>query len=149
MVTEATSTIMVTDADNRRLSELIGVLLSPGTPYRGQVQELATELARASIVPAANVPDDVVTMNSRVVARELANGDPAGGRTLPLTLVYRPKPGDAGDGGGVSVFSPLGIRLLGARVGDDLEWPLARGRRRHLRIERITYQPEAAGNSDL
>jgi regulator of nucleoside diphosphate kinase len=42
------------------------------------------------------------------------------------------------------VLSSLGIRFLGARVGDVIEWSVPRGLRR-LRIESIEYQPEASG----
>ena len=138
--------ILVTDADRRRLAELIRGLDTPSTPFRGQLDELAGELDRASIVPSENVPADVVTMNSSVLAREVAGGDTPG-RTIPLTLVYRPRPPDLGRC--VSVLSPLGIRLLGAREGAELDWPLPRGRARRLRIERIVYQPESAGHREL
>jgi regulator of nucleoside diphosphate kinase len=48
----------------------------------------------------------------------------------------------------LSVLTPLGIRLLGCRIGDVVEWPVRRGVRR-LSIEEILYQPEAAGDLDL
>jgi regulator of nucleoside diphosphate kinase len=45
----------------------------------------------------------------------------------------------------LSVLSSLGIRFLGARVGDVIEWNVPRGVRR-LCIEGIEYQPEASGD---
>ena len=40
----------------------------------------------------------------------------------------------------VSVLSPLGVRVLGARVGNIVEWPMVCGPGR-LRIQRVLYQP--------
>ena len=50
-------------------------------------------------------------------------------------------------GSRLSVLTPLGVRLLGFRVGDVIEWPVPCGVRR-LRVERILFQPEAAGKSN-
>ena len=41
----------------------------------------------------------------------------------------------------------LGVAILGYRVGDEFEWEVPSGKR-HLRIEKILYQPEAAGHYD-
>jgi regulator of nucleoside diphosphate kinase len=63
-----------------------------------------------------------------------------------VTIVY---PSDADrTGERVSVLTPLGASLLGARVGDVVERAARRGTRRS-RIERILFQPEAAGRFDL
>jgi hypothetical protein len=51
-------------------------------------------------------------------------------------------------GENVSVLTSLGAALLGARVGDVVEWQTRRGLRR-LRIKRILFQPESAGAFDL
>jgi regulator of nucleoside diphosphate kinase len=63
-----------------------------------------------------------------------------------LTLVYDADADAFGER--VSVLAPLGASILGARVGDVVEWQSRRGPRQ-LRIERILYQPEAAGDFDL
>lgn len=139
--------MMVTDADRRRLWELIRGFDAPGTTFRGQLDELAGELDRASVVPSESVPADVVTMNSCVLAREVSGDDPSPGRTVPFKLVYRADPADPARS--VPVLSPLGMRLLGAREGEELDWPLPRGRTQRLRIERVVYQPEAAGHREL
>jgi regulator of nucleoside diphosphate kinase len=46
------------------------------------------------------------------------------------------------------VLTGLGASLLGSRVGDVVEWDTRRGPRR-LKVERILFQPEAAGEFDL
>ena len=48
----------------------------------------------------------------------------------------------------LSVLTPLGAALLGASVGDIVECNTPGGIRR-LRIEKLLYQPEAAGDFHL
>jgi regulator of nucleoside diphosphate kinase len=50
--------------------------------------------------------------------------------------------------GRLSVLSGLGIKLVGQRVGDIVEWEVPAGVRR-LRIDKILFQPEAAGHFHL
>jgi regulator of nucleoside diphosphate kinase len=48
----------------------------------------------------------------------------------------------------VSVLAPLGMAVLGYRVGDTFEWEVPAGVRR-LRVEDVSFQPESAGRYDL
>lgn len=96
---------------------------------------LGTELARASTVPSAHVPVDVVTMNSRVVFE-----DETGARREVL-LVYPPAADGSRDR--VSVLSPVGTALLGLVVGETIDWPIGDGATRRLRIIAVLYQPES------
>jgi len=80
-------------------------------------------------------------MNSKIRARELDTG-----RSQVLTLVYERDADLFGEK--VSVLTPLGAAILGSRVGDVVEWQSRRGPRQ-LRIERILFQPEAAGDFHL
>lgn len=98
---------------------------------------LLNEIKRSVMVPSDRVPPDLVTMNSRVVVRDLETDE----ATL-YTLVF-PDAGD--DAGNLSVLSPVGTAILGFSCGDTIQWPGPAGRLR-LRIERIEYQPEAAGD---
>ena len=62
---------------------------------------------------------------------------------MEVTLVF---PADADiDAGKLSVLSPVGTALLGYAEGDTVEWEVPAGKRR-IRIEKILYQPEAAGD---
>jgi len=62
------------------------------------------------------------------------------------TLVY-PDAADINEGKR-SVLAPLGMALLGAGVGQVVKFDAPAGRRR-LKVERILYQPEAAGDFHL
>ena len=132
---------VVTDADRTRLWEMADALHAVGDPYGCHLRELDQALGEAEAVPAAAVDADVVTMNSRVRTRDLDSGV-----TQTFTLVYHGDSAMFDDR--LSVITPLGVRVLGRRVGDVVEWPVRRGVRR-LGIEAILYQPEAAGDFDL
>jgi regulator of nucleoside diphosphate kinase len=132
---------MVTAVDRTRLLEMVESLRSVGDPFRSHLRELIGAIDRSEVVSSAEVKPDVVTMNSRVRARDVDTG-----RAETFTLVYH------GDSGmfdtRLSVLTPMGITALGARVGEVIEFPMRRGIRR-LQIEEMLYQPEAAGNLDL
>ena len=80
-------------------------------------------------------------MNSKVRVRDLATD-----KVETYTLVY---PDDADiNAKRLSIFAPLGAALLGSRTGEVVSFEVPAGTRR-LRIERILYQPEAAGHFHL
>jgi regulator of nucleoside diphosphate kinase len=137
----AQSELVVTDSDLARLSEMTRAFRANRHPYRQYAGELEAELARARVVPRGDVPADVVTMNSTIRIREHR-----GREVEEFTLVY---PGEADAlNGRLSVLAPLGMAVLGARVGDVITWRVPAGERT-FRVERIVYQPEAAGDSHL
>jgi len=115
-------TLIVTDAD-RALLRLLGCHPT-----------LERALARATIVPTAEVPLDVITMNSRVTYVD----ETAGVRTT-VKLVY---PQEAAGQGHLPVTSPLGTALLGLREGQEIEAHFPLGGRRRLRVETVLFQPE-------
>ncbi len=132
---------ILTKADRSRLEDMTQSLRKQWGPYGGYVSELEQRMQRANVVPVPGVSSDVVTMNSRVRVRDLQTG-----KVEMFTLVYQ-SDSDGADGA-VSVLTPLGSALLGARVGDVIDWTFRHGARR-LEIERVLYQPEAAGDFDL
>jgi regulator of nucleoside diphosphate kinase len=76
-------------------------------------------------------------MNSEVQATFLDTD-----QSIVLTLVF---PAEAAPAQGrVSVLAPVGLALLGARLGDEVTWPTPGGPRR-FRVDQIRYQPEAQG----
>ena len=134
-------TIWITELDLRRLRTLI--IDAQGTDYRKSVylQKLGQELDRAKVVPSQEIPATVVTMNSRVALVDLDSMEEE-----TYTLVF-PEAAD-GTGDKISILAPIGTAMLGYSVGDTFEWEVPAGMRR-LRVERILYQPEAAGDFDL
>lgn len=105
------------------------------------VMALEDELLRANLVAPQDVPDNVVTMNSRVRCKEEVSG-----REYALTLVY---PDQAGTPDTVSVLAPVGAALLGLSIGQSIDWPGPGGKPLRLTILSIEYQPEASGDYQL
>ncbi|TBR39610.1 MULTISPECIES: nucleoside diphosphate kinase regulator [Dyella] len=119
--------------------ERIEALLERMTPAQAETYApLVAELVRAEVVEPAQMPPNVVTMNSRVTFLDESDGE-----QLSLTLVY---PTNAGATGTVSILAPVGSALLGLAVGQQIAWPTPDGRSRTLKVLGIEYQPEAAGD---
>jgi regulator of nucleoside diphosphate kinase len=136
----ATRQAVITAADFDRLRHLVD---SPRyrTTHAALLAALRQVLEQARVVTFAEVADRVVTMHSRLQVRE-----PRAHQPETYTLVY-PDEADIADGK-LSVLAPLGAALLGAREGDTITFEAPAGLRR-LRVEKILYQPEAAGDFHL
>ena len=134
-------TIHITELDRQRLIDLIMDAQSKG--YHGSVylEKLRSELARAEIVLPQEIPGDVITMNSKVALMDLDTQEEE-----IYTLVY-PENANTTEGK-VSVLAPIGTAMLGYRVNDVFEWEVPAGKRR-LKVDKILYQPEAAGDYEL
>lgn len=126
--------ILISDQDFERLS-----LLVQHSESRSAAQ-LEEELARAKVVPQDKIPNDIVTMNSKI--RFL---DEASAKESEVTLVY-PQDADVTNRQ-VSVLAPVGMALIGLKVGQSIIWPMPNGSRK-LKVISIVYQPEAAGHWD-
>lgn len=125
--------IHITEVDQARLRNLLALA------HPSAVFELEHEVERATVVEPHQVPQDVVTMNSRAVVR-------LDGETVEVALVY---PEEADDNAGkFSVCSDVGTAILGYKEGDAFDWRMTH-RTRHVRIEKVLYQPEAAGHFHL
>lgn len=130
-------TIYITQADMKRLQSLIESMKSS----REDLKALRSELEHAHVVPQSEIPQDVVTMNSKATILDLGSGE-----TMTYTLVF---PSQANvDDGKISVLAPIGTAMLGHRVGEEFEWDVPAGMVR-LRVEEVLYQPEAAGHFNL
>ncbi|NLE23442.1 MAG: nucleoside diphosphate kinase regulator [Actinobacteria bacterium] len=130
--------IVITQNDADRLRQLIDAL--DDLSGRSDLTALLAELDRSTIVAPEDIPPDVVTMNSTVVLHEIERD-----QEKTISLVF---PADADiDAGAISVLAPVGTAILGFKKGDVVEWPVPAGLRR-FRIEKILYQPEAAGDMD-
>ncbi len=102
---------------------------------------LMRELRAARAVPPEQIARNVVTMNSRVLLKELQSG-----RQIEITLTY-PQDADPKEQK-VSVFSPIGVALLGCQEGDITSWRIP-SRIGRFKVERVVYQPEAEGHYNL
>jgi regulator of nucleoside diphosphate kinase len=89
----------------------------------------------AMLLDAAEVPLDVVMVNTRIECVAVA-----GGHAHQWTLVY---PAEADyEQGFMSVLSPAGLALLGARVGQVVECRPPSGVPIQYIVKRILFRPE-------
>jgi regulator of nucleoside diphosphate kinase len=136
-------TTVVTTADQARLRNGINVMVGDsGVGEWASVRRLEDALQHAQTLDRSQIPDDVVTMNSTVLLRNLEN------ETVKMyTLVYPSY--EAAEDDMISVLTPLGTALLGARAGDEVEYEDAGGLSHRLAVADVLYQPEAAGHAFL
>ncbi|QLF92558.1 GNAT family N-acetyltransferase [Pseudomonas sp. ABC1] len=127
------SDIYVTEIDKARLMGLLTL------EQDNSIYELEHEIERAIVVDAQQVARNVITMNSRAILR-------LDDEKVEVDLVY---PQDADDSAGkLSVCSDIGTAILGYKEGDAIDWRVA-DRTSRIRIEKVLYQPEAAGDFHL
>jgi regulator of nucleoside diphosphate kinase len=128
-------TIIINESDFNGLKDLIETARRSSGAGLSYLLALEGELNRARVVPDAEVPKDVITMNSTVHLYDLDSRE-----TETYTLVF-PEDADISQGR-ISVFAPVGTAVIGYRVGDVIEWMVPSGMRR-LKV-RSVHQPELA-----
>jgi regulator of nucleoside diphosphate kinase len=126
--------ITLTFEDYSRLRDLLASKATTALSDSAGLRDLHAELDRATVVDSAEIPRDVVTMNSTITLRDIRTRE-----SETYTLVY-PTQADIANHR-LSVLAPVGTAILGHRVGDEFKWPVPSGWRR-LKIEQVVYQPE-------
>jgi regulator of nucleoside diphosphate kinase len=129
--------MFITINDYQRLTSLIE-FASLKVKMPEMVSRLYSELKAARMMPQERIYENVITMNSCVLLKEVSNG-----REAKITITY-PQDEDKREGK-VSVFTPIGIALLGRKTGDIVSWTIPTGVGR-FEILKIVYQPEAVGH---
>lgn len=131
--------IYITEIDYDRLNDLLNEALIEGVQGDDSFKILESELKKAKIVDSKKLPPNVVTMNSRVLIN-------LNGSDEEVDLVY-PHEADLIENK-ISVLSPIGTAILGYMEGDTINCDVPSGTM-NIKIKRILYQPEAAGDYDL
>lgn len=135
--------IYITSFDMLRLEELLEVAYDFSATKRDNkhLDELTKELFRAEVVDAKNIPSNVITMNSKVRLIDMESNE-----DKIYTLVF---PSEANiDENKISILAPIGTAMLGYHVGDTIKWQVPAGAKK-LKVKKIIYQPEAAGDFHL
>ena len=134
-------TIYITSSDMLKLENLIEGRRDGNVRDKEHLAELENELGRAVLVDSKAIPPNVITMNSRVLMKDLDTQE-----EMTYTLVF---PADANiKESKISVLAPIGTAMIGYEAGDVIEWPVPSGQKR-LKVIEILYQPEAAGDFHL
>lgn len=96
-------------------------------------EKLCEELNRARVMTGAEIPSNVVTMQS-----EVEFVDERSGEQRQVILVW---PGHADvDQNRLSILSLVGAGLIGMREGASIKWPDRSGKDRFLKINKV-HQP--------
>lgn len=99
-------------------------------------RKLEIELKTARVVPLEELPEDVVSENSKVTISDIESG-----RKFDFVLVS-PSNSDIRSNK-LSILAPIGIALLGYRPGIDVDWEMPNGVKT-FRIEKVQrLLPEA------
>lgn len=98
-------------------------------------------LDQAKLFSQKKIAGSVITMNSRVQLKNLATG-----KSAEICITY-PQDADPRERR-VSVFSEIGLALLGRKENDIVSWRVPGGTG-EFQIEKVVYQPEAAGDYSL
>jgi len=131
--------LYLTDTDMDVLRHLIDRMRMTGAGQEQYLRDLESELERAQVVKAGEMPPEVVTLHSAVKLRDLDTGE------VMVCVLTLPDEANIGQGM-VSVLAPIGTAILGYRERDIVEWPVPAGMRR-FRIMKVRQMPvEAADN---
>jgi len=133
--------IFITEKDRERLQKLINEAKEFHSGSEIYLKNLEQELSRAKLIASEKIPHNVVTMNSKVLLKDLDTGE-----NMVYTLVYPPEANLMENK--ISVLAPVGTAIIGLREKDAIDWKIPDGLVR-LEVEKILYQPEAAGDFDL
>lgn len=127
--------ITISSLDVERIEDMIDSLGDESIPG---IDELLKEIERAEIVDPEKMPNNIVTMNSKVTFQEVNSG-----KTFSMTLIY-PKD-QLPDEETISILAPIGSALLGLKEDDQIEWPKPGGGSLLVKIIEVIYQPEREG----
>jgi regulator of nucleoside diphosphate kinase len=130
--------ILITEANLKHLEDLIRYTAVSNEHQKDNLERLSEDLERATVVDAKAIPPDVVTINFMLQMRDLDSGE-----EMVFTVVSPPN-ADVSQGR-ISLLAPVGSAVLGYRTGDVVEWRVP-ARLKRLKIEKVLYQPEAAGD---
>ncbi len=124
--------IYISPEDNSKLRLLIATALYSRTS--AALSKLRHELDRALVVDPADFPGGVVTMNSTVEFEDLGTSE-----IEEYTITF-PENADV-ERHRISILAPIGLALIGCRVGDIVKWATPGGIRQ-LKVRRVA--PPAA-----
>lgn len=133
--------IYITEQDKKRLQKLIHDAEEYNLCKKDNLIKLKYELDRAFLVNSEDIPNDVITMNTRVVLLDLETEE-----EMVYSLVF-PENANLSEGR-MSVLAPIGTAIIGYSVGDIIEWEVPNGTVR-MKVGDILYQPEASGDYEL
>ena len=131
--------IYLLETDRQKLIKLIDDTIMDNIKNKEMMKDLKKEIDRAEVVGLEALPQNVITMHSRVLLS-------LDGIDEEIMLVY-PCEADA-DENRISVLSPVGTAIIGYREGDWVEWKVPSGVVK-VEIKKVLYQPETVDEAAI
>lgn len=133
--------IIINRLDYARIKKCINDAMQFQSISKKEADTLLNELETAEILSPEAIPSNVITMNS-IVKISFLNSN----KEVQFQIVY-PDQANVKENK-ISIFSPIATALIGYKVSDEIEWIVPAGLTK-MRIDKIIYQPEAAGDYSL
>ena len=129
MFEEAKRQITMADSDHKELTDYINqhrnkLLVQPG------MAELIRDIENAAVVSSEDFPWDTIRLHSKVIIRD---------KMARINYTYTLVMPDESDHRKcrVSVFTPIGMSMLGQKRGNDIIWNIP-GRKRYLTVMAVS-----------
>ena len=132
--------IILTHDDYAVLKQLVDTLKRTNKAKIPQFARFVREMDVAIVMESETIPDDVVTMHSRVGFTYVDSSE-----TDHAVLVFPAQTNDAPEN--VSILSPLGLALIGERQGAELEY-VAPGGSYTLRVDSVEHRHTVRTNTE-
>lgn len=124
--------ITITTVDYQHISSLLDNMPT----LTEDMTQLEDEINRAEIVSPHEIKNNIVTMNSTVSFKFTDEDD-----VIEKILVY---PHQVNSNQHISILAPIGMALLGLKIGQSIDWALPNGKRKTIQIIDVIYQPETS-----
>jgi len=130
--------ILLTVCDLNRITRSIEYTKTKGSSQYRFIPKLKSLLRRAVIVLPTEIPNNIITLNTRVSLKILSTND-----TIEITITL---PEDVGvKKNNVSILSHIGATFIGHTVGDIVACEFPSGFYQ-IMVDKIIYQPEASAH---
>ncbi len=116
--------LIISESDYEKLSRLVELSRSDAT------MALYKELLKADVCPDALMPENIVSLYSKVHFKDLKTGNK---RIVTVVMPWESNVTEMR----ISILSPVGIAIIGARVGAVIDWPLLQNRSSKLEIVEV------------
>jgi regulator of nucleoside diphosphate kinase len=133
--------ILVTEFDLERLESLLDMCWGSSSFDEENLECLQKKIFNCIVVPPEFIPNNIITMNSTFTVENEVTKE-----QKTYTLVF-PEDADI-KGNKISILAPIGIAILGHKVGESIEW-IAPSGVKEMEIIEIHYQPETCGRFNL
>ena len=129
-----------TKHDSERILTLISNYKVQNPTETGYIENLKQQIIKSKHVDSEKIKENIITINSIFILKNLGTGSQ---KEYHLTLPDEPNAKSEK----LSILSMLGLQVIGNKVGSIVRENFES--EKYYMIDKITYQPEAAGDFDL